>query len=177
MKKSGKRICDIHFTIILPTRPQLIKKTPQRASNVWPGINRASFQSLYGFNIYACGQQQLYNWYEPAMQTPPMAHENESFNLHFISGNISKCAGCGNKYVKPPVPPYDVCIQHKEWRSFSSGGVQQSKFAPTYYHVNEACVKRNWPTLSPEQLFITPDVFSRLTSTHTEYLYLHKFMS
>ena len=112
----------------------------------------------------------------PAMHTPPMAQENAPFNLHFISGNISKCAGCGNKYVKPPMPPYDICIQHKEWRSFSSGGVQQSKFAPAYYHVNEACVRRNWPTFSPSQLSVPPDVFSKLTSTHTEYLYFHKFM-
>ncbi len=28
MKKSDKHICGIHFTIILPTHPQLIKKHP-----------------------------------------------------------------------------------------------------------------------------------------------------
>ena len=28
---------------------------------------------------------------------PPMADDTSPFNLHFISGNISKCAGCGNK--------------------------------------------------------------------------------
>lgn len=100
----------------------------------------------------------------PVMQAPPMAQESASFNLHFISYNISKCADCGNKYVKPPVPPYDLCIQHKEWRSFSSGEVQQSKFAPAYYHMNKACVRRNWPTFSPEKLYISPDMLSRLNS-------------
>ena len=56
---------------------------------------------------------------------PPMADDSPPFNLHFISGNISKCAGCGNKYVKPAMPPYDLCIQHKEWRSFTVNGIQQ----------------------------------------------------
>ena len=46
---------------------------------------------------------------------PPMADDTSPFNLHFISGNISKYAGCVNKYVKPAVPPYDLCIQHREW--------------------------------------------------------------
>ena len=32
---------------------------------------------------------------------PPMADDTSPFNLHFISGNISKCAGCGNKYTNP----------------------------------------------------------------------------
>ena len=54
------------------------------------------------------GQQEPYSspnpLSSPAMQAPPMAQENAPFNLHFISGNISKCAGCGNKYIKPPVP-------------------------------------------------------------------------
>ena len=49
----------------------------------------------------------------PATGLPPMAEDNSPFNLHFISGNISKCAGCGNKYVKPALPPYDLCVQHR----------------------------------------------------------------
>ena len=45
---------------------------------------------------------------------PVMAEESTQFNLCFISGNISKCAGCGNKYVKPLVPPYNLCVQYRE---------------------------------------------------------------
>ena len=45
---------------------------------------------------------------------PPMANDNSPFKLHFVSGNISKCVGCGNMYAKPPIPPYDLCVQHRE---------------------------------------------------------------
>ena len=72
------------------------------------------------------------DWHFPYMPTPspqpqqapvpPMAEEFSPFNLCFIVGNISKCAGCGNKYAKPPLPPYDLCIQHREWRSFTPSG-------------------------------------------------------
>ena len=77
---------------------------------------------------------------------PPMADNNSPFKLHFISGNIAKCAGCGNKYMKPALPPYDLCVQHREWRSFTVSGAQQSKFSPAYYHVNALCIKKNWPS-------------------------------
>ena len=111
----------------------------------------------------------------PAMGQPPMAEDNSPFNLHFISGNISKCAGCGNKYVKPALPPYDLCVQHREWRSFSVSGTQQSKFSPAYYHLNILCIRRNWPSFSPAQLSITSDVLSRLNPTHRDYLLRHGF--
>lgn len=107
---------------------------------------------------------------------PPMANDASPFNLHFISGNISKCVGCGNKYVKPAVPPYDLCIQHREWRSFSVGGVQQSKFAPAYYHVNTLCIQRKWPSFSPDQVSITLEVSPRLTTVHKGYLFSHGIM-
>ena len=111
----------------------------------------------------------------PPMDPPPMADDSSPFNLHFISGNISKCAGCGNKYVTPAVPPYDLCIQHREC-SLSAGGVQQSKFAPAYYHVNTACIRRNWSSFSPEQISVASEVFSRLNPTHREYLFQHGFI-
>ena len=94
---------------------------------------------------------------------PPMAEEFSTFNLCFIVGNISKCAGCGNKYAEPPLPPYDLCIQHREWRSFTpSGGTPQSKFSPAYYHVNVVCLQKMWPSFSPQDLNIAPEVFQRL---------------
>ena len=46
---------------------------------------------------------------------PPMAEATSPFNLCFISGNIAKCAGCNNKYVKPVTAPYELCVQHREW--------------------------------------------------------------
>ena len=112
----------------------------------------------------------------PPPPPPPMANDASPFALYFISGNISKCAGCGNKYVKPAVPPYDLCIQHREWRSFSVGGVQQSKFAPAYYHVNTLCIQRKWPSFCPDQVSISVEVSSRLTAAHRDYLFSHGFM-
>ena len=41
------------------------------------------------------------------------------FTLAFISGNISVCIGCKNKYPKSPKPPQDLCIRHEEWRQFT----------------------------------------------------------
>ena len=104
--------------------------------------------------------------------TPAMAEESTPFNLCFIAGNISKCAGCGNKYVKPVVPPHDLCIQHREWRSFtpSGGCAQQSKFAPAYYHANLLCVRRNWVDFQPWQLIISPEIAAKLNPMHTSYL-------
>ena len=75
------------------------------------------------------------------------------------------------QYCKPPVPPYDLCIQHREWRSFTSpGGGPQSKFSPSYYHVNLQCIRRNWPLFSPRHLIISPEMSSKLTPVHKEFL-------
>ncbi len=114
-----------------------------------------------------------YNWYAdfPPPPPPPMAQEAAPFNLCMISGNISKCAGCGNKYGKPPVPPYDLCVQHREWRLFTSpSGGPQSKFSPAYYHVNVLCITRNWPLFSPMNLTISPEMLSKLMPVHKDFL-------
>ena len=112
-----------------------------------------------------------------SMTPPPMADDNSPFKLHFISGNIAKCAGCGNKYTKPAVPPYDLCVQHREWRTFTVSGAQQSKFSPAYYHVNALCIKKNWPLFFPQHILITSDVFAKLSQIHKDYLLTNGFMS
>ena len=107
----------------------------------------------------------------PYPATPPMAEETSPFNLCFISGNIAKCAGCNNKYVKPSTAPYDLCVQHREWRSYTPpGGEKQSKFAPAYYHVNVLCIRRNWPAFNQCELTISTEVAQRLTNVHKDYL-------
>ena len=106
----------------------------------------------------------------PYSLQPGRYGETAPFNLARIVGNISKCAGCGNKYCKPPVPPYDLCVQHREWRSFTSpGGGPQSKFSPSYYHVNLQCIRRNWPLFSPRHLIISPEMSSKLKPVHKEF--------
>ena len=61
-------------------------------------------------------------------QHPPIAENNSPFILYSIAGNISKCGVCGNKYNKPVLPPHDICIKHREWRTFTPGGIPQSKY-------------------------------------------------
>ena len=116
-----------------------------------------------------------YNMYPhistPQPTVPPMAEEYTPFVLCYIVGNISKCAGCGNKYTKPVVPPYDICIQHREWRSFTpSGGTPQSKFSNVYYHVNLLCIKKKWPTFSPHDLVVHLEVREKLGPQHASLL-------
>ena len=118
-----------------------------------------------------------HDWCEPLLPPPPppplppMAQAATSFILTIITGNITRCAGCGNKYCKPAVPPYDVCVQHREWRSYTSpGGGPQSKFSPAYYHVNMPCFTRNWPHFSPRDLIVSREMWSKLTTVHKELL-------
>jgi len=88
-----------------------------------------------------------------------------------ISGNISKCSGCGNKYSKTPLPPYDLCVQHSQWRSYTlPNGDPQSKFSNAYYHVNLPCIRRNWPHFSQADLIISPEMSLKLTPVHREFL-------
>ena len=129
------------------------------------------FPECYSGGPYNC-TSPLASQPPPQPSTPVMAEESTPFNLCFIAGNISKCAGCGNKYTKPVIPPHDLCIQHREWRSFtpSGGGSQQSKFAPAYYHVNLPCVRRNWINFQPWELVISPETSAKLTPIHRSHL-------
>ena len=44
------------------------------------------------------------------------------FVLCFIQGNITTCFGCKQKYIKPCLPPEDLCVRHEEWRTFYRQG-------------------------------------------------------
>lgn len=92
------------------------------AYHSWPGPS-GGYQGWYPPNIPTSPQPV------PQMTTPPVPHwqlhPNQCLQwqkdvcLYFIVGNISNCAGCGNKYSKPPALTYDLCIQHHEWRFYS----------------------------------------------------------
>ena len=49
------------------------------------------------------------------------------FRVHFISGNISVCNGCKKKYGKALGPPFNICLQHEEWRSFTPHGSSEKQ--------------------------------------------------
>ena len=94
------------------------------------------------------------------------------FTLCKISGNISICAGCRNKYSKHPTPPDDLCIRHQEWREYFPTGSQtpQSRFGNTYYHFSTRCVKMRCPGFDPVSLEIPCEL--TLEDSHLERLRL-----
>ena len=85
---------------------------------------------------FAVSQTNTFQWpypypYGPVygqMPSPQQSYAPPSpFTLCKISGNISICAGCRNKYPKKPDPPDDMCIRHQEWREYTppNSGVPQ----------------------------------------------------
>ena len=111
--------------------------------------------------------------YQPWLYPPPedpMAHGENPFRLMFISGNISVCFGCQSRYNKDLGPPNDLCIQHKENRSFTQNGQLQYRFGNAYYHVNVDCVRRMWSTFAPSMLLIEPDIDELLSHAHKSFL-------
>ena len=97
---------------------------------------------------------------------------SHSIILNSIAGNISKCAVCGNKYNKPVLPPHDICIKHREWRTFTPGGIPQSNA----YHVNLPCIHHKWPLFTPYELIITPEVYEKLGQQHYDHFYSNIWM-
>ena len=85
---------------------------------------------------------------------PPLVHcpslspqSNSPFELAFVSGNISVCRGCRQRYPKPPYPPMDLCVCHKEWQKFVDPcGDQQSRYGNVYYHCNIPCIQSRFST-------------------------------
>lgn len=105
-----------------------------------------------------------------ASYRPPAAAPESPFTLVFITGNISVRAGYSNHCPKPAMAPYNVCIRHTEWQTFTPGGTHKSKFAPAYYHVNLPCLQKNWPSFHAVNLVIQPEVFQKLSDTYIHFL-------
>ena len=90
--------------------------------------------------------------YSPLPSTPSPAatgcydvaqQQSNPFLVTFITGNISVCFGCKQHYRKPVVPPYNLCVMHREWRMFIIAGspVPQSRFGNAYYHLHAICIQ------------------------------------
>ena len=91
------------------------------------------------------------------------------FTVSFITGNISVCMGCKNKYPKSPKPPQDLCIRHEKWRQFTppNSSTPQSKFGNVYYHCRKECIAHTSLQM----------IFTSLTSTHKEMLLAEFWLS
>jgi len=97
----------------------------------------------------------------PGQQTPsyiPDTHCSLSFHIVFVKGIISRRSGCGvrnllSKDRKPHPPPYDLCLQHKEYVVFvnpRTGSHQMSSdLRNVYYHAHRRCVEMKHPNFHP----------------------------
>ena len=128
--------------------------------------------------------------------TDPTSSGMYPFQLHFISGNISVCNSCKGKY-RSLGPPYDICLQHKEWRTFTpqgkyrslgspygiclqhkewrtftpQGSSQQTRFGNVYYYCNVSCVHAVWPSFIPYSVVVSFEVKTRLQPEHVDWLF------
>ena len=100
---------------------------------------------------------------------------NSPFTLAFIAGNIRVCRGCRQRFIKPPVPPNNLCVRHQEWQEFTPAGasVPQRRFGNVYYHCNVACILSRCPGFTPAMLVIPPTILVQLLPVHTTFLQAH----
>ena len=96
------------------------------------------------------------------------------FELAFVTGNISVCRGCRQRYQKPVTAPMDLCIRHKEWQEFlDPTGKCQQRFGNVYYHANVPCIQVRWPNFNSSWVHVSDVVIPRLTEVHIDYLTKH----
>ena len=96
------------------------------------------------------------------------------FELAFVTGNISVCRGCRQRYQKPVTAPMDLCIRHKEWQEFlDPTGKCQQRFGNVYYHANVPCIQVRWPNFNSSWVHVSDVVIPRLTEVYIDYLTKH----
>ena len=111
-----------------------------------------------------------YQFSSPSTSSESNAAE---FRLCFRIGNISVCNGCRNRFDKTAQPPYDLCIQHEEWRNFTSpvSHLPDSRFGNAYYHASPACIMARWPLFVPSSLVIPSSILTKLQPSHKSYIH------
>ncbi len=79
--------------------------------------------SAYNINLpqYPSPVRSLPHSQSYVYPTVPYHTQPASFVLTFIKGNISTCFGCKQKYLKPCLPPQDLCVCHVECVTLSGG--------------------------------------------------------
>lgn len=150
------------YGLPLPQIPSVMSQPPSAA---YPS---SSF--MYSPTNYATSPSGVYApyWGNPYMATNP-------FTVYFISGNISVCIGCKNRYPKSRQPPQDLCIRHQEWRTFTPRGREedaQERFGNVYYHCNPQCIWLRCPDFIPSTLDVN-EVQENLSTSHKEHLNFH----
>ncbi len=79
-------------------------------------------------SIPSCSSSTTTTTGSSTLSPPPVPPS--PFTLHVVSGNISICTGCRGQFLKDAPSPYNLCIQHMEWRQFTPHGYNtpQQKF-------------------------------------------------
>ena len=115
----------------------------------------------------------------PFTHVTPSAPNTNPFYVRFISGNIRICQGCRGSLKCAngtiPAPPFNLCCVRAEKRIFKDhSGVLRtpSKEQPSHYHINLHCIQASAPEFVLSSLCVHPDVLSKLTIIHKEYLRL-----
>ena len=115
-----------------------------QSPQMYQSVSSSSFQSPQMYQGVACSSFQSPKMYKgvagSSFQSPHMYQDagpsfvQQPFRICFVTGNISVCNGCKGKYHKESGPPHDLCMQHEEWRTFTSSGptTQQSRFGNVY---------------------------------------------
>ena len=107
------------------------------------------------------------------LQSPPLLSppSDAPYVLVFVKGNITTCFGCRAKFTKPAVPPYNLIVQHKDYRSYTDQeGVQQRSFGNVYYHLDIRCLQQKQGGFNPANLHISKDVQEGAQILHKQFL-------
>ena len=101
-----------------------------------------------------------------------------------MNGNLSRCTGCGNRNLradtgKPHPPPYDLCLQHKEYVMFENPLTGRHQLSTdlrnVYYHALKRCVILKYPNFNPSSdLKVSRVLRSLLSATHLNFI-MHEF--
>lgn len=86
------------------------------------------------------------------------------FFVTFILGNISICSACHNRYIKPAVAPYELCLRHKECYKFTLPGssMPQKRYGNAYYHPSLVCMQSQWPGVYHGNIVLDNEVKQKL---------------
>ena len=70
--------------------------------------------------------------------------------------------GCKQRYPHPIHHPGELCIIHREWRTFMLPGspALQSQFGNAYYHLHLPCIWSVWPQFDPQRHLVIPNVIA-----------------
>ena len=153
-----------------------------QSSSLMPNV--LGLQStFYGSNIFhpVAGYPSPYQYgypsynYEQSLYPCPLPSPTAQlspFVLHFITGNITVCFGCKNKYKKSLQPPEDLCIKHQDWRQFTppNSDTPQHKDGNVYYHCKPECIWICHPCLKLDSIEVPESIREKLTTVHKQYL-------